>query len=457
MTKQFKKQGGVSSSDPSAMARWSISAMMNFLFSYKRTVTRHAKAESRRKVEGRAHCVEYFHNVEDPYSHLAAQLLAPLLERYDIDLVCHLVGNSKGDNTPEPDLLSDWARKDAYSVAPEYGLDFQFAEGPLSSDLVEKAAEILAFQDSKGFMECVVDIGTALWAGDHQALERLAQHHGSASRPSTTDKIIKGSQRRASLQHYSSAMFYYAGEWYWGIDRLYHLEKRLGLIDGVDLDPAQAPLANRPKIGELQLKDSGQLTLEIFPSLRSPYTAISFDRAVKLARDTGVKLVVRPVLPMVMRGVPATREKGMYIFMDAAREARESGVDYGKFYDPIGEPVRRAYSLYPWAVEQGKGVEFISSFLACAFSKGVNTSRISGLKRVVEGAGLDWRSAKALVGKPGWEQSFEENRLTMYQAGLWGVPSFRLLDQRGKQVFSAWGQDRLWLLHREIQKQLAAN
>ena len=68
-------------------------------------------------------------------------------------------------------------------------------------------------------------------------------------------------------------------------------------------------------------------------------------------------LKLRPILPMVMRGVPATRQKGMYIFFDAAREARAAGVPYGNFYDPIGEPARRAYSLWPWAEQQGRGLD----------------------------------------------------------------------------------------------------
>ena len=103
---------------------------------------------------------------------------------------------------------------------------------------------------------------------------------------------------------------------------------------------------------------------------------------------------MRPVLPMVMRGVPATREKGMYIFSDTAREARRRGVAYGNMYDPIGNPVRRCYSLYPWAVSQGKGNELLSAFLKHAFALGVNTNNNRGLKRVVESAGLSWSEAK---------------------------------------------------------------
>jgi 2-hydroxychromene-2-carboxylate isomerase len=145
----------------------------------------------------------------------------------------------------------------------------------------------------------------------------------------------------------------------------------------------------------------------------------------------------------------------MYIFTDAAREARSAGVAFGNFYDPIGEPARRCYSLYPWACEQGLGNQLISSFLSSAFAQGVNTNNNRGLKLVVEKAGLDWSVAKTLLGQSGWQEILESNRLAMYQTGLWGVPSFRLLDKQGASALALWGQDRLWLVAREIERQLA--
>jgi 2-hydroxychromene-2-carboxylate isomerase len=460
MSQQFKRQSGASESDPNVVIRWITSKLMTRLFSERRMHAKRVKAESRRKKAGDPHRIEYFHQLEDGYSHLAAQVLKSFAERYDVELICHLVkgpeGTPEDKNVPEPDLLLRLSRYDAFHVAPEYGFEFPLHDEPPSPVLVSRAAAILAAQDSKGFIECVADVGKAMWSGHSSALEQLADQYGSVSSAVAQEKLHGGNQRRAELKHYSGAMFYYGDECYWGVDRLYHLEQRLASL-GVDRNPGQALLIDRPSIEPGPLKDNGSLTLEVFPSLRSPYTAISFDRSVKLANDTGVKLVVRPVLPMVMRGVPATREKGMYIFMDAAREANATDIPYGKFSDPIGEPVRRAYSLYPWAVSQGKGGAFISSFLSCAFTQGVNTNRESGLKTVVEQAGLDWRTAKDLVGKPGWELALEENRFAMYEAGLWGVPSFRLLNANGEQVLALWGQDRLWLFAREIQRQLANN
>ncbi|MBT8149568.1 MAG: DsbA family protein [Gammaproteobacteria bacterium] len=464
MTQQFQEQGGAATMDPKPIARSLASAQISPLVRPEKLAKNRSKIEQQRISAGNAHVVEYFHQVDDGYSHLAAQMLQPLAARYDIELRCHLVSGPTGNNSVEPALLLKLAAEDSAHIAPHYGLAFPRHDAPLQPGLVQLATSILAAQDEKSFINCAADVGHALWADDQAALQALAEQYGSASQAQVQTCVELGSERRSKLKHYSGAMFYYAGEWYWGVDRLYHLENRLVELGAVRPAPASAHdgsntknlLAPRPVLETGNLKDDGRLTLEIYPSLRSPYTAISFDRAVKLASDTGVNLVVRPVLPMVMRGVPATREKGLYIFKDTAREARAAGVPFGNFYDPIGEPVRRCYSLYPWACEQGKGIELLSCFLRAAFTEGVNTNNDKGLQTVVENAGLDWQVAKTLVGKPGWEELLESNRLAMYDAGLWGVPSFRLLDENGEQVLALWGQDRLWLFASKIQDLLAA-
>jgi len=453
MADEFTEQGGAATMDPGPVARWLTSRLMSRLFSPERVDRRRTAAEKQRVKHRAPHRVDYFHQVDDGYSHLAAQVLAPLADRYDIELCCHLVEGPRGNNVAEPDLLLQLSRDDAFHVAPEYGLQFPQHPGAPVASLVQQASAILTALDNKGFIASAAAVGQALWSRDASTLESLAQSLGRASAEQTASALAAGNRLRSKLKHYSGAMFYYGGEWYWGVDRLYHLENRLAAL-GVDRLAGQAMIIPRPSVEPGDYKDSATLTLEMYVSLRSPYTAIVFDRAVRLARDTGVNLDVRPVLPMVMRGVPATREKGFYIFMDAAREAREAGIPYGNFYDPIGDPARRCYSLYAWAGEQEKATELISSFLAHAFVRGVNTNNDRGLRKVVERAGLNWSDAQQYLGVSGWEATLEQNRLAMYETGLWGVPSFRLLDESGQQLLALWGQDRLWLFAREIQRQL---
>jgi 2-hydroxychromene-2-carboxylate isomerase len=454
MSQQFEEQGGVATMDPGPVLRWLTSTVMTRLSRPEQLTKKRAKFERQRARAGARHVVEYFHQVDDGYSHLAAQVLQSFSTRYDIDLVCHLVSQSRGKNAPEPDLLQRLSRYDSFHVAPAYALQFPEHEQAPAASLVRLASSILAAQDDSGFIANAAAVGQALWTGDEAGLGVLGDQLGRATDEQFEARVEAGNARRDELGHYSGAMFYYGREWYWGVDRLYHLENRLAAL-GADSQAGQPLLIPRPAVEAGDLRDNGSLTLEVYPSLRSPYTAAGFDRAIKLARDTGVKLVVRPVLPMVMRGVPATRQKGIYIFTDAAREARAAGVPYGNFYDPIGEPARRAYSLYPWACEQGRGTELLSSFLNAAFAQGINTNKDKGLQKVVENAGLDWEQARTIVGQAGWEELLEANRLAMYEAGLWGVPSLRLLDESGQQLLALWGQDRLWLFAREIQRQLA--
>jgi 2-hydroxychromene-2-carboxylate isomerase len=454
MTDKFEEQGGAATMDPNPFRRWLTSTLISRLLKPQRLLKKRAKFERRRSMSGARHRVEFFYQLDDPYSHLAAQLLKPMLERYDIELVCYLVNGPSGTNNGQPELLAKYSRYDASRIAPHYGL--LFPEMQSDNSLVNLATAILAAQDSSGFINCAAQVGQAYWAGDKQSLESLAAEYGCDA-DNIAGHFRVGNARREKLGHYSGAMFYYVGDWYWGIDRLHYLETRLQEL-GAEYKSEKTLLAPRPEIECGVLKDNGSLQLEVYVSLRSPYTAISFDRAVRLAEETGVELVVRPVLPMVMRGVPVTRQKGLYIFIDAAREALESGVAFGQFYDPVGEPVRRCYSLYPWACEQGKGSALLSSFLSCAFAEGVNTNTDKGLKKVVEKAGLDWQLALNVLGQSDWQAMLEDNRQAMYKAGLWGVPSFRLLDNNSKeQILALWGQDRLWLIAREIESILANN
>jgi len=453
MAKKFEDQGGAATMAPSRFERWLTSKVMTRLSQTSSAKARHAKAEGTRLKVSAPHEVHYFHQVDDGYSHLTAQLLMPLLARYDIELRCHLVCADQGKNVPEPDLLARLSRYESHLVAPGYGLVFPDHPQEPNAHHVSLATRILAAQSAEAFPEIAAKVGDALWSGDGARLDHLAETSGCAAIEHADAAVDAGNQLRNEMKHYSGAMFYYGGEWYWGADRLYLLEQRLAAL-GVDRYSERDLIAPRPSITLPQKRDNKAFTLEFYASLRSPYTAVVFDRVVAFAREAGVTLALRPVLPMVMRGVPATRAKGMYIFMDAAREAHKAGVPYGNFYDPIGDPVRKCYALYPWAASQGKGVELLSSFLRHAFALGVNTSTESGLKKVVEAAGLDWVAAQAHRQDTTWEALLEENRLAMYQAGLWGVPSFRLIDPKGEAVLAVWGQDRLWLLAQKLSERV---
>ena len=453
MANEFKEQGGVATMDPSGFRRWLSSRVVRSVVSPKRLASVESKAERARSQSGSSHQIEYFHQVDDAYSHLAAQTLRQLASRYQVEVVVHLVEGPSGSNLPEPELLLPLARYDAALVAPHYGLQFPANAVAPDGDNCALAQRILTYVAGTGFAEAAIAVGQALFTGDGDALQQIAAQAGMASADEATARVRAGTERRAKLKHYSGAMFYYGGVWYWGVDRLYHLEQRLSEL-GLSAQPSVPLLFPRPAIDSGSYRANGSLTLEFYASLRSPYTAVIFDEAVELAERSGVRLALKPVLPMVMRGVSLSRNKGLYIFRDATREARALGQTFGNFYDPIGAPARRCYALYPWAERQGKHVALMSAFMKAAFREGINTNSERGFRSVVEAAGLSWEEALREQESDEWQQLLEQNRQAMYEFGSWGVPTFRLLDSEGNQVIWAWGQDRLWLFAREIQRLL---
>ena len=443
------RQKGAASSNPSGLKRWFLSKLMTHAISDARLARQRIRRETRRQTDQRPHVVEYFHQVDDGYSHLALQTLAALVSTYDIDLVVHLVPGLRDDNIPEPALLQDMSRWDAAAIAPAYGLRFPDTAALPAPALCELALAILAMLDSRSFFTLGVSVSECLWRADAAGLHALAAQIGTAPPSAVAQKLDKGRARRAALKHYSGAMFYYEGEWYWGVDRLHHLEARLR--DLAALRDAHAPqVAPKPRIATDFPAGAAAMTLEYYVSLRSPYTALSWPPTLALARAAGVRLDVRPVLPMVMRGVPATFEKAFYVWKDVKREARDLGVSFGNFYDPIGKPIQQGLGLYVWAARQGRGNDVIGAFLQAAFAKGINTNSRAGMRRVVEMAGLEWSEAKAHLDDPSWQDMVEANRKTLYDLGIWGVPSYRLLDRDGRQVLGVWGQDRLWLVAQKI-------
>ncbi|WP_170230799.1 DsbA family protein [Roseibium hamelinense] len=380
---------------------------------------------------------------------MTIQVLDRIKAQYDVDIEVHIVPPLRDDNYPEPDLLQDMSRWEAALIAPGYGVTFPDASAHPPESLRELATRVLCNLGQNDFSSVGVEVSECLWRGDDAGLMAIADKHGVASEDEVRTKLKAGAERRKKLKHYAGANFWYEGEWYWGISRLYHLEERLKSL-GAARSPNLPLIAPRPDICSKFGPGAQDLTLEYFVSLRSPYTAVSWEPTLNLAKASGVNLVLRPVLPMVMRGVPATVMKGLYFWFDCAREAREFGARQDKFYDPIGKPIIHGYSIYKWASKHGKGYDFFGAFLKAAFSEGVNTNSMSGLQKVVAIAGLEWEQAKEHLHDDTWQEEAEQNRVAMYGFGSWGVPSYRLLDPDGKEILGVWGQDRLWLVAKTI-------
>ena len=397
-----------------------------------------------RRVKGERPTVHYFHQVDDPYSHLAIQTLERLQDRYLVEFEYHLVSRAGDQYFGDAKRYPIWSLHDAADIASYYGLEFPHdAKRPSADQVMRANRRLVERSGATNFPEIALEVGRELWNG------RAIDTYHIATEEDAEVILEKGDKIRARWGHYSGAMFYFEGEWFWGVDRLCRLEARL-IEEGFSYEDDAGLCVPRPQPAEAAVLDTSHVLLEYYPSLRSPYTAISFRRTMDMVKRTGVQLQLKPVMPMMMRGVPAPRAKGVYILNDTRREAEAQGEPFGKMVDPFGAPVKMAFALYPWMREAGKAAEYLQSYLDAAFVDGIDISSESGLRQVVERIGLPWNEARSHLGDSDWQAELENNVQAMNRAGLWGVPSFRVSGGNKPHGFSCWGQDRLWRIESEI-------
>jgi 2-hydroxychromene-2-carboxylate isomerase len=155
-------------------------------------------------------------------------------------------------------------------------------------------------------------------------------------------------------------------------------------------------------------------------------------------------VVVRPVLPMAMRSITVNRAKRMYTLRDVKRIADRRGVPFGRVADPLGDGARRLLGAFPRAEGTEEKLSFLVSAGRAVWSEGIDVGTDDGLRFVCERAGVDCEVDEDV-------DYAERNRLDLLEAGLWGVPCYRL-----GHAFAAWGQDRFWMLEELLRRATGA-
>ena len=399
--------------------------------------------------------VDVWLRANDPYSYLLVQVLPQLQQRYSVNWCFRVVASLQDDMYPEPDMWQHNAVADAGLLARLYDLQAPLEENPSIAQIEVATVRLLQLQQSQlsapdwRQLRAVYD---DLWCGKTQPALTLS---------SEQKKLLADNEQQLQADgHYLSATLKFQGEWYWGLDRLDHLEQRLNglkLNNGpvaVEFDKTYADFC-RPFDHSKLDAERKQQPLTLYFSIRSPYSHLGLERAVKLARHYDIPFVVKPVLPMIMRGLKVPPTKKFYIFHDTKREADKLGIDYGFVADPLGLGVERCYALFEYAEQEGKEVEYLLSYARGVNAEGILSETDKGLKIIVERAGLNWQAAKDILKRKDWRTAWQDwaelNREEMIAQGQWGVPSLRYSD------LTLWGQDRVEFIEQEIRQNLQIN
>lgn len=421
-----------------------------FITSPKSRNLRRGWFEIKRHLFPSINTVVFYHRVNDPYSLLLLQALPRFLEDFKVNLTIRFVLDLPEEANPHPDLKEKYALEDAKRLAKLHDLVFpENAKQPSYEDAFRATAILLKHKSRPKLLHLATEVTGALWGCSTTTFQSAAKRYGSLSSSEAQPLINQATANLNSRGHYNSAMLYYGGEWYWGLDRLAHLADRLNK-PGVRRDTGEIADYHRQyrhvlqSYNTLRPRPKQVKALDFYFSFRSPYSYLAADRVFKLADLYKIPVIPKPIMPMVNRGIALPKLKRSYILSDAKRESQHYNMPFGKVCDPLGDGINNAMALFLFAQQAGKDKEFVVSIMSGIWSEGLDVTRNAHLKKMLERSGLEWEKAQQALGSEDWRKMADRNREELANLGLWGVPSFKYGD------LVLWGQDRLWALEKEV-------
>lgn len=409
---------------------------------------RRALTRARQRITNAPSRLDFYFDIADPMSYLTAQAVARLIEAYHVELGFHVITPPASDVDPAPVFRTKHAVRDAELLAQYWNVEFpahKEADGGMVRDV---GTALIRARPGVEQLRAALELGAALWTTDKKKLGTLLLKLGNESSGQVLPILNSNYAELRKAGHYQGAMLHYGGTWYWGIDRLPYLEAALAADLGTTAAPVVTPRPEAER-GPLKLSDK-PLTCELWFSFRSPYSYLALERIEEVLAPHGVPLELKPILPMVMRGLPLPSVKRMYVVHDVKREADRLGIPFGELCDPLGKGIEHCLAIAHWAGQRGQLMAFARSAMRGIWAEALDVAEYVDLRHIVERAGLPWDEARAAIGDPQAMKAAQAHATELAVYSLWGVPSLRC----GELV--AWGQDRLPLLADRLRRHALA-
>ncbi|MEN7341696.1 MAG: DsbA family protein [Pseudomonadota bacterium] len=397
----------------------------------------------RRAIAGKRALLRLYFSVDDPQSYLLLRMATMIPRAYDVDMAFCLLPHDASTPDHLTRMQRRWATQDATEFAAALG------EAPLTPPperwLRGFETALASHWRLHGDFERLAALCKTFYSGDEAAMNAAVSRLSAHDQSHAVIQLRKNKARLAEDGHYASGAICFDGEAYRGVERLRHLTNRLRVERLATGDAAtrqrlttKLDAIERPETTGALAKHWHGKSATFFFSFRSPYSRLAIDRVSDLARVGRLSLDLKPVMPMVTRGVPLPEEKRRYLVTDAARVARRHGMTFGNITDPLGDGVRYAMAGFFAAKAAGKELAFARAAMRAIWSEG---RRLDGLKHIaplLKPLGVSMPSVERLLDDPAIEVALAENAQALEQLGHWGVPVLAI------DGHAVWGQDRLW-------------
>ena len=166
---------------------------------------RHALADLKRRVTRAERVIDFYFDIGDPASYLAAQAAQRLVETYGVPIHFHLVSPPTADVDPSPILREQYALRDGLELAKRWDLDFH-GKKPAEPNILRKAAQVLMIaRPPTEQLVIALQLAKAVWSSDPKELVVLMGRHGNEQSGSVAPYLAQAYGKLRDAGHYVAA------------------------------------------------------------------------------------------------------------------------------------------------------------------------------------------------------------------------------------------------------------
>ena len=411
-----------------------------FLSRYWQSFSRRL-ARARRRSKFKVATLDFYVRVNDPYCMMVLPKLAPLCQIYQVKLNPIILYELPVPHFHERQLKDTYSIQDVSDIAKILNIPLPtpnlFEPNHRHTWLATRI--LLRNQSTENFLNIAEAVFESLWTGNHKMLKQYAMWHNTVTSEESRIELTENKQKLIKLGQTSSGMMYFDGEWYWGFDRLHHLEERLRK----ERNPLSSPVWKYPP--DIQLQEGMDLRhqiVKLFFSYDCPYCYLAIQQLIQLSQHYGFQIQFIPVQLPQQPQVPTTHSENRWLrLLDVSREARKKGIAFGKLVDITENTTFDLYAIHFWAEKQGKLLPWITRATAATWAEGNHFHSRAALKKfTMKCLEISSETFEGILKEDSSRKKIKKNYQHLLEIGFWDIPTIQCQD------FITWGQDRIWHL-----------